>query len=100
MHPPRHDPIQRLNEHHCDDLLAVARAFGGAPTATSARAVRVDCRGIDLEIVGNEGTATTRVELPEPVDVTTQSVRGALHRLATHAKAILANSDEAGRAHE
>ncbi len=37
----RHDSVQCLNIHHADDLLAVARAFGGHPDATSAVAERV-----------------------------------------------------------
>ena len=100
MHPPRHDPVERLNDHHADDLVAIARAFGSAPTATSARAVRVDSRGVDLEIDDGEGIATAHVDLPEPGDGTPRSVRGAFHGLATKARAILASAIKVDRAHE
>lgn len=31
MHETRaHDPVQRLNAHHLHEVLAIARAFGGA----------------------------------------------------------------------
>lgn len=35
-HQP-HDPVQRLNEHHADDLLAVARALDAVARATITR---------------------------------------------------------------
>jgi hypothetical protein len=100
MNQTRHDPIERLNDHHRDDLLAVARTFAGYPTATRARAMRVDARGVDLEVDHREGTATAYVAFPEPADGTPRSVRGAFHRLATEAKTVLANSIKDDHAHE
>ena len=44
------DPLQHINTEHRDELLAAARAFGGHPNATSARAERVDPSGIDLVV--------------------------------------------------
>lgn len=43
-----HDPVRRLNEQHCDDLLAVARTFGGLSDATAASALSVDDTAIRL----------------------------------------------------
>jgi hypothetical protein len=88
MHPPRHDPVERLNEHHGDDLVAIARTFGGAPAARSARVVGVDSRGVDLEIDDGEGAASARVDFSVAADGTPRSVRGAFHRLATKARAM------------
>jgi hypothetical protein len=99
MNPIRHDPVQRLNDHHADDLLAVAQAFACHPTATSARAMRVDARGIDLEIDHREGTTIAHVAFPEPADGTPRSVRGAFHRLAAEARAIMANPIKDDRTH-
>jgi hypothetical protein len=65
-HRPAHDPGERLNEHHPDDLLAIVRAFGGHPDATSARAERIDREGIDLTIRTPQGPATARVAFVEP----------------------------------
>ena len=45
-----HDPVQRLNDHHADDLLDIAHAFTGHPDAISVTAVSLDDSGIDIVI--------------------------------------------------
>lgn len=76
-----HDPVHRLNAHHADELLAVARAFGDHPDAVSARATSMDDSGIGMEIVRRNGsTAQARVPFPSPVS-------GARRRLAFRALA-------------
>ncbi len=63
----QHDAVERLNDKHSAELLAVARSLGGHPEATSARADRVDPLGIDLLLVTPTGRITARVLFTEPV---------------------------------
>jgi heme oxygenase (biliverdin-IX-beta and delta-forming) len=58
---PPHDAAQRLNDHHPDDVLAVARAFGGQPQATAAQVTSVDAAGLDLLVETPTGGVETRV---------------------------------------
>jgi hypothetical protein len=89
---PAHDPRQRLNAHHADELLVTARAFGGHPDATYAHAQRVDRDGIELAIETPRGPATARVAFIEPASDTKPSgVRRAFLRLAREARAHLAS---------
>ena len=76
-----HDPVQRLNAHHADQLLAVARALGGHPDAVAATATSIDDRGVDIEIVGHDG-ATAQARVPFP-----SRASGARRRLAFRALA-------------
>ena len=72
----RHDPVQRLNDQHADELVDVARAFGGEPKARSARATSIDDAGIDLVVETGDGRrTTTRVAFATPAS-------GARRRLA------------------
>jgi len=88
---PAHDPTERLNAHHRDELLITARTFGGHPDATSARAERVDRDGIDLAIETPRGPAVARVAFIEPVtDTKPSGIRRAFLRLARNARATLA----------
>jgi len=54
-----HDAVQRLNDHHPHDVLAVARAFGGQPQATAARVTSVDASGLDLRVETPAGEVET-----------------------------------------
>jgi hypothetical protein len=56
-----------MNDNHADGLLFAARVFAGHPDATAARAVSVDCRGIDLRIEAPGGPAAGRIEFTEPI---------------------------------
>ena len=58
----RHDPVQRLNQHHASELLDIARAFAGQPQAVAARATGLDDEGIDLAVETPTGVTTARVE--------------------------------------
>lgn len=96
-HRAHHDPVERLNDHHADDLLVIAQALGGHPDAVSARAERVDPNGIDLVLETPRGRATTRVPFAEPVDRADDmgAVRVAFVRLARRARgAFAAGADE------
>lgn len=88
--PPRHDPVQRLNDHHADDLLAVARAFGGQPDATSARAEHIDSDGIDLVIETPAGPVTARLAFTQAADAKPAGRRVAFRDLAGRARVLLA----------
>jgi heme oxygenase (biliverdin-IX-beta and delta-forming) len=83
-----HDAVQRLNEHHFHDVLAVARAFGGQPQATAARVISVDASGLDLLVETPAGELETRIgfadALPD-VDVPA-SPRLAFRALARRAR--------------
>lgn len=87
---PAHDPRERLNARHGDELVAVARAFGGHPDATSARAERVDRDGIDLTIQTPHGPATARVSFAEPDAAEPAGIRMAFRTLARRARTALA----------
>lgn len=63
----RHDPVQRVNDKHADELLGLARSLGGHPEATSARAERIDRYGIDLVLSTPGGPVEARVAFTEPV---------------------------------
>lgn len=91
MHPQQPaDPVERLNDHHADDLLIIARTLGGHPDALSARAQRVDHSGIDLIVDSPRGQAATRVAFSEPLAATDDmgKVRVAFVRLARRARTI------------
>jgi hypothetical protein len=92
-HPPPHDPRERLDEHHADELLAVARADGGHPDATSARAERVDRDGIDLTIETPHGPAIARVAFTEP-----SRIRVAFRALARAARTAVATDADTSTA--
>jgi len=83
------DPVEHLNDDHADDLLAVARAFGGRPDATSARAERIDGNGIDVVLATPGGPARARIGFIEPV-TDPDGLRAAFAALAHGARTILA----------
>ncbi len=81
-----HDPVERVNEKHSDDLLAIGRALAGHPDATSARAEGVDNRGIDLVLSTPTGPVEARVDFSEPVS-DLRWMRAAFKDLARRAEA-------------
>ena len=87
MPSARHDAVQRLNDHHLHDVLAVARAFG-QPQAPAARVTSVDAAGLDLLVETPAGEVETRIAfadaLPD-VDVPA-SPRLAFRALARRAR--------------
>jgi putative heme iron utilization protein len=95
----RHDPLQHLNEDHADDLLVIARAFGGHPDATAVRAERLDTAGVDLVLDTPDGPATARVDFAEPVtDFHPTGLRHAFADLTRRAHAALAAERRGGEA--
>ena len=82
--PMSHDPVKRLNDHHAEQLLDVARAFSGHPDAVSARATSIDDHGVSLVVeTADGGEVAAQVEFGVPT-------RGARRRLAFQALALLA----------
>jgi len=67
MRHAHHDPVQRVNDKHADELLVMARTLGGHPEATSAKAERIDADGLDLVLTTPEGSVETRIGFGEPV---------------------------------
>jgi SAM-dependent methyltransferase len=66
-HGGRHDAAQRINDHHADDLLAIAQAFGGHPDASSAHAEQVGPDGVDLVAETSSGPVRVHVDFAQPV---------------------------------
>ena len=94
-HGGHHDPVEHVNDNHADDLLAVARAFGGHPDATAARAERIDRDRIDLAVDTPHGPAQTRVAFADPVaDGDPDGLRAAFDDVARRAIAALAADRE------
>lgn len=85
----RHDPVQRVNDKHAQELLDVARVLGGHPEATSARAERIDLHGIDLVLITPSGPVESRIDFIEPV-ADPKSLRAAFRELTRRTQAILA----------
>lgn len=93
----RHDPLQRLNDHHRDDLLLVARTAGGQPEATAARAERITVDGIDLTVDTPNGEVAVRVAFAKPVTgETPASTRTAFRTLARQARAAATDNQPSG----
>lgn len=89
-HGQHHDPVARVNEEHAEDLLAVARVFGGQPDATSARTERVGRDGIDLVVTTCRGTAAVHVAFDEKATSSAGGLRKAFLDLSRQARAALA----------
>lgn len=91
MNHGAHDPVEHVNDHHPDELLAIARAFGGHPDATSALAERIDPAGMDLVLDTPHGPVSARVGFAEPVaDGDPGELRVAFVDLTDRARAALA----------
>ncbi|MGZ8179078.1 HugZ family pyridoxamine 5'-phosphate oxidase [Williamsia sp. SKLECPSW1] len=66
---PRSAPaVEHLNDDHAESLVAMARAFGGFPDATSATCTAADRYGLDLKVTTPRGIAYTRVGYAAPID--------------------------------
>jgi hypothetical protein len=90
-----HDPLERLNEHHGDDLLAIARTFGGYPDAVSAQAEGMGVEGVDITVETAQGQARAHVAFSDAVrESGPGGVRVAFTRLARQARARLAATDD------
>jgi hypothetical protein len=91
----KHDPVQQLNDHHRDQLLAVARAFGDHPDAVDAAATRVDDQGIELLITLPAGQVRRFVAFAAGGQPSTNGRRRAFHALAQRATERLASPNHA-----
>ncbi len=98
-HRRHSDPLQHMNADYGDDLLAAARALGGHPDATAARAEHVDRHGVDLAVVTPTGTVTARVDFAEPIPEADypDGVRVAFVRLARRARTALSAAEGGGQ---
>lgn len=59
--------IAHLNADHAEALLAMARALGGYPDATTALCTAADRYGIDLRVGTGRGVAYTRIGYARPI---------------------------------
>jgi putative heme iron utilization protein len=80
--------ITHLNADHADALLAIARALGGYPDASSTRCSGLDRYGIDLALDTPRGRAPARVAFPAALD-DAKELRAATVELTHRARAIL-----------
>lgn len=94
-HGPNHDPVQRVNDKHAEELLDVARSLGGHPEANAARAERIDRNGIDLLLTTPSGPVESRIDFSEPV-TDPKRMRAAFRDLTRRARAALAEGDPRG----
>lgn len=85
-HEQHSDALHTINTRHPDQLLAIARAFGGHIDATQARAERIDAEGIELVLETPSGPAAVRVRFADPVVDYPDGVRVAFVRLARSAR--------------
>lgn len=86
-HSQDHDPLERINTHRRDELLAIVRAYGGRPDAEAVRAEGVDRTGIDVVVERPPPSARVRIDFPEPVEDFPSGVRLTFVRLARQAHA-------------
>lgn len=85
----RHDAVDRLNEHHTENLANIASAYGH-PDATSARADRVEPGGIVIIADTPHGPAITRIAFPQPATMLRLGgLRIAFRELVREAEAAL-----------
>jgi putative heme iron utilization protein len=80
------DAVAHLNHDHADALLAMARALGGHPDATSATCAAADRYGLDLVVDTPRGRAPARVGFATPVTAR-EGLRGATVALTRRARA-------------
>lgn len=74
-----------MNAEHADDVLRLAKVFGDAPEATSARMTGLDAEGIHLEAVAGGTTVALRIEFDTPLR-TPDDARTSLVEMAMRAR--------------
>ena len=91
-----HDATARLNDHHRNDLLAIARRFGGHPTCTDVEAEAVTDVGVALRVSSPSGVASVFVPfLSEPDPTGRLSKRLRFGHLASAAREANGRGGEA-----
>ncbi len=88
------DPLVHLNTNHAEELLLVARAFGGHPDATAARAQHADAGGVDLVLDTPAGQTPARIDFDEAVANFPDGFRVAFVRLARAARTTVGPAAE------
>jgi len=78
--------VTHLNDDHADACLLMARHLGDRPDAVRAVVVGLDRYGLDLRVVGAEGTGRVRLGFDEPV-ATGPAIRDATVALTRRARA-------------
>lgn len=89
--------IAHVNEDHVDELLKLARAFGGHAWATDARLERIDLEGLDMALTDGAREARLRVAFDPPLP-RANHVRKGIIALIRRAEAILAAPQSAPEA--
>ena len=59
--------VEHMNDDHADAVLAIARAQGGVPDATSARLLGITPRALEIEVWRAGGESHTVVEMDPPI---------------------------------
>lgn len=63
--------LEHVNGNHADTILFIARHHGDVPTATDAEAVDVDTAGVDVRVVVDGETSSTRLTFTNPISTAT-----------------------------
>jgi len=92
----RHNPVERVNDKHSEELLALGQLLGNHPEATSARAAQIDARGIDLVLATPNGPIETRIAFAEPV-ADPRRMRAAFRELTRRCEAARTPTSEPSR---
>ena len=59
--------VEHMNDDHADAVLAIARAQGGVPDATSARLLGITPQALEIEVSRAGGESRTVVEVDPPI---------------------------------
>eukprot|EP00928_Gymnodinium_smaydae_P044830 TRINITY_DN29920_c0_g1_i1.p1 TRINITY_DN29920_c0_g1~~TRINITY_DN29920_c0_g1_i1.p1 ORF type:complete len:320 (+),score=46.76 TRINITY_DN29920_c0_g1_i1:88-1047(+) len=80
--------VEHMNEDHLDAVLAMTRAFGGLPQATSATMLSLDHLGFEVLALTPEGRRRTRVAFEAPLR-DAEEIRPAVVALTQLARKVL-----------
>ncbi len=89
------DIVGHMNDDHADAVLAIARAQGGARTATAATLVAISPHALDIDVVAPRdagGTHGVRVPIEPPI-APLDTVRARLVGMTKAARTALLGSE-------
>ncbi|MEL6984115.1 MAG: DUF2470 domain-containing protein, partial [Actinomycetota bacterium] len=84
--------LEHVNGNHADTVLFIARHHGDVPTATDAEAVDVDADGVDVNVVVDGETTSTRLRFANPVS-TAPEVQGEVLAMIATAREMVGDAE-------
>ncbi|MEM7323202.1 MAG: SIP domain-containing protein [Actinomycetota bacterium] len=84
--------IEHVNGNHADTVLFIARHHGSVPNATDAEAIDVDSEGLDVRVVVDGETTTTRLPFTNPV-TTAPEVQGEVLGMISTARQTVGDAE-------